>query len=44
MRFVVLRGIKLKLGMGVGDLPRFESIYFEEIPTKVKGHPVVKLL
>ena len=44
MRFVVLRGIELKLGMGVGKRPpRFQSI-FRWTPPKVKGHPEVKLL
>ena len=39
MRFVMLRGIELKLGTGVGDGPtRFVGIFFEATRPGVKGH------
>ena len=38
MRFVMLLGIELKVGMGVGDGPtRFVWHIFEAIPPGVKG-------
>ena len=44
MRFVMLRGIQLKVGMGGrGRAPEVCGHIFEVTPSKVKGHPEVKL-
>ena len=43
MRFAMLRGMGLKLGMGIGDGPRSSRAIFEVTPLKVKDHPEVKL-
>ena len=46
MRFVVLRGMELKLGMELGDgSPRLIGTYFQSdhIQGKVKGQPEVNL-
>ena len=44
MHFIMLRDTGLKLGMGIGDRPpRLKIVFFEVTPSKVKGHPEVKL-
>ena len=43
VRFVVLGGIEVKLGMGYGTLRSGDNIY-KAIPLKVKDHLEVKLL
>ena len=42
MRFVMLRGMGLNLGLGIGDGPlRLKSIFRSD---PIKGHPEIKLL
>ena len=41
MRFVMHRGMGLKLDIGVGDEPEAQEYIFEATSPKVKGHPKV---
>ena len=43
MHFIMLQGTELKLGMGVGGRTRVLRAYFQSDPSKIKGHPEVKL-
>ena len=48
MRFIMLRGMGLKLGMGIGDGPRGSRVYFRSDPIEgqrsSRGQVALKIL